>query len=136
MTPHEQQRRIDEIKRLIAREDFAVTSFSPNRQRLSWTRSNRTCFGASSSRRSSDIFRAGSSTSSRRLKKASARSSASSSRGLHERTPATFVLRIQGPPDQTGIHALRFLLKRFHRQYGFRALDVREEREHDNEQKD
>jgi hypothetical protein len=42
-------------------------------------------------------------------------------------TRAVFTLRIAGKPGTTGIHALRFLLKRLLRQYGFVALDVYEE---------
>jgi hypothetical protein len=38
-----------------------------------------------------------------------------------------FTLRIEGKPGAAGIHALRFLLKRLLRQYGFRCLDIREE---------
>jgi len=40
---------------------------------------------------------------------------------------AVFTLRIAGRPGQAGIHALRFLLKRLLRQYGFTCLDAREE---------
>jgi hypothetical protein len=39
-----------------------------------------------------------------------------------------FVLRIACRPGAAGLHALRALLKRLLRQHGFRALDVREER--------
>jgi hypothetical protein len=44
-------------------------------------------------------------------------------------TRAVFTLRIAGKPGTAGIHALKFLLKRLLRQYGFVALDVREETE-------
>jgi hypothetical protein len=44
---------------------------------------------------------------------------------MSERT--IFVLRIAGKPGTAGIHALRFLLKRLLRQYGFTCLDIREE---------
>jgi hypothetical protein len=37
-------------------------------------------------------------------------------------------LRIACRPGAAGLHALRALLKRLLRQHGFRALDVREER--------
>jgi hypothetical protein len=40
---------------------------------------------------------------------------------------STFVLKIEGKPGAAGIHALRFLLKRLLRQYGFVCLDVRED---------
>jgi hypothetical protein len=39
---------------------------------------------------------------------------------------STFVLKIEGRPGAEGIHALRFLLKRLLRQYGFRVIDARE----------
>ena len=42
-------------------------------------------------------------------------------------TRAVFPLRIAGKPGTAGIHALRFLLKRLLRQYGFVALDVRKD---------
>ena len=38
-----------------------------------------------------------------------------------------FILRIAAPSGAPGLHALRALLKRLLRQYGFRTLDVREE---------
>jgi hypothetical protein len=38
-----------------------------------------------------------------------------------------FILRIEGKPGAAGIHALRFLLKRLLRQYGFVCVDIREE---------
>jgi hypothetical protein len=44
---------------------------------------------------------------------------------ISERT--IFTLRIAGKPGTAGIYALRFLLKRLLRQYGFRCLDIREE---------
>jgi hypothetical protein len=44
---------------------------------------------------------------------------------MSERT--IFTLRIASKPGTAGIHALRFLLKRLLRQYGFRCLDIREE---------
>jgi hypothetical protein len=40
-----------------------------------------------------------------------------------------FALRIAGPPGVTGIRALRALLKELLRRHKFRALDVREERD-------
>jgi hypothetical protein len=40
-----------------------------------------------------------------------------------------FTLRLEGKPGAAGIRALRFLLKRLLRQYGFVALDVCEETE-------
>jgi hypothetical protein len=40
-----------------------------------------------------------------------------------------FVLRIACPPGAAGLHALRALLKVLLRRHGFRALDVREERD-------
>jgi len=43
--------------------------------------------------------------------------------------PAIFMLRIAGKSGTAGIHALRFLLKRLLRQYGFVCLDAREETE-------
>jgi hypothetical protein len=35
-----------------------------------------------------------------------------------------FVLRLEGPPGQAGIHRLRALLKRLLRDGGFRCLDA------------
>jgi hypothetical protein len=43
---------------------------------------------------------------------------------MSERT--IFVLRIVGKPGGAGIRAMRFLLKRLLRQYGFRAIDLYE----------
>ena len=39
----------------------------------------------------------------------------------------TFALKIEGPPGDVGIRALRAFLKILLRRYGFRALDMREE---------
>jgi hypothetical protein len=39
---------------------------------------------------------------------------------------STFVLKIEGKPGATGIHALRALLKILLRRYGFRVIDARE----------
>jgi hypothetical protein len=44
---------------------------------------------------------------------------------MSERT--IFTLRIIGKSGTAGIHALKFLLKRLLRQYGFVCLDIREE---------
>jgi hypothetical protein len=45
---------------------------------------------------------------------------------MTERGRSTFVLKIEGKSGGAGIHALRALLKILLRQYGFRAIDVRE----------
>ena len=52
-----------------------------------------------------------------------------------ERRPI-FTLRLAGKPGMAGIQELRALLKRLLRSHGFRALDVREEREYDDEQQE
>jgi hypothetical protein len=39
----------------------------------------------------------------------------------------TFILRLEAKSGTAGIHALRFLLKRLLRQYGFVCLDARKE---------
>jgi hypothetical protein len=40
----------------------------------------------------------------------------------------TFTLKIEGPPSVLGIHALRALLKILLRRYGFKCIDLHEDR--------
>jgi hypothetical protein len=44
-----------------------------------------------------------------------------------EQRSTTFVLKIEGKPGITGIHALRALLKVLLRKYGFKCIDARED---------